>query len=55
MILQDKLPEYVGAVMERRLDRSGFAVHDIVTILVVVERLISSGTSGISSSRTPTT
>jgi hypothetical protein len=39
-ILQEKLPQYVETVVEERLERHGFALNDVVTMAVVLERMI---------------
>jgi len=40
MTLRQKLPGYVEAVIEERLDQHGFGLHEVVTFMVVMERLI---------------
>merc|ERR1719159_2164186 len=39
--LRERLPAYVESVIEDRLDQHGFGLNDVVTFLVVLERLIS--------------
>merc|ERR550514_1573447 len=37
-ILEQKLPLYVEAVMEQRLEQQGFALNDVVTIVAALDR-----------------
>lgn len=39
-ILGSKVPGYVESALEEMLQNGGFAVHDILTVVIVVERLI---------------
>ena len=39
-ILKLKLPNYVEAIVEGRLEAVGFGLHDVVTMVVVMERMI---------------
>ena len=39
-ILKQKLPNYVEAIVEGRLEAEGFGLHDVVTMVVVMERMI---------------
>ena len=39
-ILKQKLPNYVEAIVEGRLEAEGFGLHDVVTMVVVVERMV---------------
>ena len=39
-VLKAKLPAHVEALLEQRVERAGLEPHDVVTMLVVLERLI---------------
>eukprot|EP00746_Dinoflagellata_sp_MGD_P069734 gnl/MRDRNA2_/MRDRNA2_28539_c0_seq1.p1 gnl/MRDRNA2_/MRDRNA2_28539_c0~~gnl/MRDRNA2_/MRDRNA2_28539_c0_seq1.p1 ORF type:complete len:596 (+),score=114.61 gnl/MRDRNA2_/MRDRNA2_28539_c0_seq1:78-1790(+) len=39
-ILGSKVPGYVEAILEDKFQKGGFALHDILTVVIVVERLI---------------
>jgi len=39
-ILESKVPGYVEAILEEKLQKGGYALPDILTVVIVVERLI---------------
>merc|ERR1719161_560443 len=39
-IMKEKLSSYVESVLEKRLDHEGFGLNDLVTLVVVLERLV---------------